>query len=356
MVCVKCGVELPADAVYCHICGKKQTPGKRKALKRANGMGTVYKLPGRRKRPWVAAKNKTVIGCYETKTAALEALERLTGQNPGERYNMTFAEVFREWSAEHYPTITKPTVTAYNRGYAIFAPLHNRKFRELRTADFQSAIDKAACPSYSSRAKYKQLITQISTWAIREQIITTNFATYVRLPEKVKKEKGIFTDEEIAKIEADGSETAQIVLMLIGTGMRIGELFNLPVTDYHSTYCIGGEKTEAGRDRIIPIRPEVRPYFAHFAGTATGRLLLSGYEGNKQTDNFRRHNYKTLLSRLDIEYKSPHATRHTYASRARRAGMPPEVLQKILGHTDYSTTANIYVHTDIEELVQAVER
>ena len=32
-----------------------------------------------------------------------------------------------------------------------------------------------------------------------------------------------------------------------------------------------------------------------------------------------------------------------------------EILQKILGYADYSTAANIYVHTDIEELVKAVE-
>lgn len=65
--------------------------------------------------------------------------------------------------------------------------------------------------------------------------------------------------------------------------------------------------------------------------------------------------YYPLLDKLGIERKTPHATRHTYASRARRAGMPPEILQKILGHADYSTTANIYVHTNAEELVRAVE-
>ena len=36
--------------------------------------------------------------------------------------------------------------------------------------------------------------------------------------------------------------------------------------------------------------------------------------------------------------------------------MPPEILQKILGHADYNTTANIYVHADAEELVMAVEK
>ena len=72
-------------------------------------------------------------------------------------------------------------------------------------------------------------------------------------------------------------------------------------------------------------------------------------------NNFRRRDYYPLLDKLGIERKTPHATRHTYASRARQSGMPPEILQKILGHADYSTTANIYVHTDVEELVKAVE-
>lgn len=49
--CIKCGAELMPGAVYCHICGKKKVAEKRKALKRANNTGTVYKLSGRRKAP-----------------------------------------------------------------------------------------------------------------------------------------------------------------------------------------------------------------------------------------------------------------------------------------------------------------
>lgn len=356
MKCRKCHAEIPDESKFCLFCGTKQVQEKRKALKRANGTGTVYKLQGRRKRPWAAAKNRIIIGYYETKTAALEALNRLTGRTIEERYNMTFEEVYAAWRAEHYREITKAGQASYNRAFDVFAALHRKKFRDLKTADFQAVIDKHMHQSHSTVSKHKQLITQMSQWAIREELITTNFAAFVKLPGNVKKEKEIFSDEDIRRLEADGTEASKIVLMLIYTGMRIGELFSLPLADYHEVYVVGGEKTEAGRDRIIPIRPEGRGYFQYFATQASGPLLLSGYSGQHIPNNFRKRDYYPLLEKLGIDRKTPHATRHTYASHARKSGMPPEILQKILGHADYNTTANIYVHTDIEELIQAVEQ
>lgn len=354
MICPKCKTELPNEYIYCPYCGKKQIAEKRKALKRANGTGTVYKLSGRRTRPWVAAKNKVVIGYYERKTDALEALERLSGKELTERYNMTFADVFAQWSAEHFSGLSKSGQEAYKISYKAFAPLYGKKFRELRTADFQAIADDNADKPEAVK-KYKQLINQMSEWAVREEVCTQNFAQFVHTQSTPKKPKEIFSDADIQKLEQDGSEAARIVLMLLATGMRIGELFSLPLENYHAEYVIGGSKTEAGRNRVIPIRPEGRKHFAYFAEHATGLLLLSGYAGQKVYANYRNRDYYPLLDRLGIERKTPHATRHTYTSRAVREGMPPEILQKILGHADYSTTANVYTHLDIDVLVRAVE-
>ena len=177
MNCRKCKAEIPEGSKYCLHCGAKQVQEKRKALKRANGTGTVYKLQGRRKRPWVASKNKTIIGYYETKTAALEALNRLTGRSLDERYNMTFADVFEAWKREHYKEVTIAGQTTYNRAFDVFSSLHKKKFRDLRTADFQSVIEPHMKKTHSTVSKYKQLITQMSKWAIREELITTNFAS-----------------------------------------------------------------------------------------------------------------------------------------------------------------------------------
>lgn len=80
MGCIRCGRDIPEDAPYCQWCGKKQEQEKRKALKRPNGAGTVYKLQWRRKRPCVACKNRVIVGYFERKTDAFAALDRLTGK------------------------------------------------------------------------------------------------------------------------------------------------------------------------------------------------------------------------------------------------------------------------------------
>ena len=355
MECIKCKKEIPDGAPYCCWCGKQQQAPQRKALKRANGTGTVYKLQGRRTRPWVAAKGKAIIGYFDKKTTALEALARLQGRSLDEIYNWTFKQVYEAWKDEHFRDIGVKGVESYERAYDVFEPLHGRKFRELRTADYQIVIDKYSDKSHSLLSKFKQLATQMSQWGIRQELITTNFASFIKLPENIKKEKEIFTSEEIDKLEKDGSQEAKIVLMLIYTGMRIGELFGLRAENVYETYVIGGEKTEAGRNRIIPIRSEGRKYFAEFKARAKGDLLISGYDGQKVIANFRKRDYYPLLERLKISKKTPHATRHTFASWAVANNIKPELLQKMLGHADYSTTANIYEHFDIDQLIDAID-
>lgn len=355
MECIKCKKDIPDGSVFCCWCGKQQQAPQRKALKRANGTGTVYKLQGRRTRPWVAAKGKTIIGYYDKKTAALDALARLQGRSIDEIYNWTFKQVYEAWKDEHFRDIGAKGIESYERAYDVFEPLHDRKFRELRTADYQIVIDKYSDKSHSLLSKFKQLATQMSQWGIRQELITTNFASFIKLPENVKKEKEIFSKEDIQKLEADGSQAAKLALMMVYTGMRIGELFGLRTENVHETYVIGGEKTEAGKNRIIPIRSEGRKYFAEFKERAKGELLISGYAGQKVIANFRKRDYYPLLERLGISKKTPHATRHTFASWAVANNIKPELLQKMLGHADYSTTANIYEHFDIDQLVNAID-
>lgn len=350
----KCRAPLPDGAMYCPVCGRKQITEHRRG-RRANGTGTVYKIQqGNRSRPWVAVRNNILLGSFATKAEAASTLELAAGRQIGETYNLTFADIFEAWKAEHYRELTIKGQEGYESAYKYFSPLHDRKFRELRTADFQACVDAAAEAgrSESLQNKLKQLIGQMSKWAIREGVCNTSYAPFIKLTSTESKKKQIFTDEEIARLSADDTDAARIILMLIYTGVRINELFSARLDAYHGSYFISGSKTDAGRNRIIPIPDAARPYFESFAAKST-RLLLDGFEGNKVAANFRQREYADTLKRLNIPYRSPHNTRHTYASRAVASGVRPELLQKILGHADYSTTAEIYVHSDADELVDA---
>ena len=83
-----------------------------------------------------AAKNKIIIGYYATKTDALEALGRLSSFPLTERYNLTFSDVYSQWSEEHFSEIGPSGVETYENAYRIFSSLHNAKFRSLRKKDF----------------------------------------------------------------------------------------------------------------------------------------------------------------------------------------------------------------------------
>lgn len=354
----RCREILPESAAFCPSCGRKQVSDGAKKLRRTRGTGSVYKLSGRRRRPWVASKDGVIINYFATKTEAVEQLNQLAGKPVSERIGMTFVEVYAAWYAEHTRNLSKSSMDGYTASYLKFTSLYNKRFRDLRTPDFQKAIDDMVDDgmSRSSTSKARLLLSLMSKWSIREEIITTNFAAFVKLQNESRQDKPTFSHEDIAKLEANAwREDAKIVLMLIYTGMRISELFDLPKSNVFEHYCIGGVKTEAGKNRVIPISERAQPYFDYFMQLAPNEpLLLDGYSGNCSTKNFRKRDYYPLLDTLGIDRKSPHSTRHTFASMAVAAGMKPEHLQKILGHVDYSTTADLYVHSNIAELVQAV--
>lgn len=51
-----------------------------------------------------------------------------------------------------------------------------------------------------------------------------------------------------------------------------------------------------------------------------------------------------FIKDFNLRHITLHGLRHTYATYCIEAGMKPEVLQMILGHTDYKTTFKFYVH------------
>lgn len=62
------------------------------------------------------------------------------------------------------------------------------------------------------------------------------------------------------------------------------------------------------------------------------------------------------IDRAGLRQINLHGLRHTMASSAVAAGVDIKVLQTILGHASYSTTADIYAHVQIDEQISAIAR
>ena len=86
-------------------------------------------------------------------------------------------------------------------------------------------------------------------------------------------------------------------------------------------------------------------------------LVFINYRTGEPTKNssYDTHLYK-LCDEAGIKRFCMHALRHTYATRAIEKGVPPNVLQKLLGHASITTTMNKYVHVTNESMVQAVRK
>lgn len=360
MDCIKCKAILPEGALFCPACGKKQISDPRKHHKRANGTGSITKLLGTRAKPWLARKNGASIGTFATRAEAQKALERITDITVNDKFNMTFSQVYERWHAEHKREISESMDGNYKLAYKQCAQLHNMPMRKILRSDYQAAVIALEVQGMSKSTcnKLRVLFSQLGRWAMEEGITLTNPAEELTTVAKQKSAREIFTEEEIKAIKKSKLHAADIALILISCGCRPGELFSVPLVNCREDYFIGGSKTDAGKNRVIPIGPDGIDAYKKIRAKAIADgadLLVGGYEGqNKTAPNYTKRDWRELMKEIDRQGMTPYSCRHTFITRAIRSGVELPVLESIVGHVDRETT-KIYTHLHADDLVAAVQ-
>lgn len=340
-------------------------------MKLPNGFGSVYKVKGNRRNSWVARVTtgwaedgkqlKYYVGSYKTRAEAISALTEYNKNPIGERSGITLNALFEEWVNLKYETISKSTRETYNAAWKHLSKLSDMQFQDIKTSHLQDVITSMskAGLSKSSCHKVKVLAGLLYQYAMADDIVSKNYAELVKLPEETAKGRECFTEIEIKAIEklAEDDQWANSILILIYTGMRIGELLKLTKfnIDLKAMTITGGSKTEAGKNRTIPIHPKIQNYIRQWYNT-DGSYIINRNGQRILVDYYRTQLYYPTLEKAGVRNLVPHSTRHTFASLLSKAGANTKAIQEIIGHADYSTTANIYTHTDLEELRQAIEK
>lgn len=236
--------------------------------------------------------------------------------------------------------------------------------------------------SQSTIRKIYGIMNQCFKEAVKRKIILENPMTDMKMPKSKKKPlhvRAMTVDEQkrfIDVLMTKPTRYTEQMLICIFTGMRAGEVNALTIDDFNMNFNFinidktiakgeNGEafindspKTDAG-NRTVPINALVKPVIdriiKNYQPTKDGYLFHTD-RGTLIATSVMNTEFKRIIKTYKIKDNSIkgtlplHSLRHTYATCSIEAGMPPKVLQKLLGHTDIKVTLDTY--SDVFESFQ----
>ncbi len=337
-------------------------------MRRANSTGGIIKLGGKRRKPWAVRitagwtdDGKQIfryVSYHEKKTDARRALDAYN-VNPFDidATKLTFEEVYNQWSERAYPTLSVSSVKNYKSAYKHAKRLHVARFAEIKTKHMQDVVD--AIPSQSMARMTKFLFQKLYTYALENDIVEKDYSTFVKLTQESEtKEKVPFTDAEIQMMwnKVGKVEYADLIVILLYTGMRIGELLDMKKENIHleERYMVGGSKTDAGKNRVIPLNKKIIPLIQARMESSQCEYLFTNTKGNQLKYHLFISKYWDELVGDLKESHTPHSCRHTFVSKLDSLGVNRVIIQKIVGHAAKDVT-DIYTHKNLDELLAAVD-
>lgn len=251
------------------------------------------------------------------------------------------------------------------------SPIVKRKIEEVTSDEIQAYMNTLKHYSNSYIKKIYEQFKQSYNLAINKGYISKNPLYDVIKPKSIKEDKivraleieeqQIFTNYLINKtIEEEPYKN--VYLIQIYMGLRVGEVLalrsgdvdlrknilqvNKTITTDKNGKTIMGErtKTNAGK-REVPIPSCIKNGIIEqmkIAENNKDKQLFMSAKGNYVDSRNVNRLLKLRLEKLGIKGISTHSLRHTYGTRCIEAGMRAVALQRLMGHTDISTTLNTY--------------
>lgn len=269
-----------------------------------------------------------------------------------QRNTITLRQLFNEWLPIHSQSISRSAVNSYHIAFKHISNISDMSITDIHFQHLQNVIDSMHVKglSYSSCKKVRTVLNQLFNYAIIKDYPITNYALHLNLGPNIPTiQRRVFTRQQINKLWAIDTSYSHMILILLYTGLRIGELLNLRRQDINrrSSYLIVRHaKTKAGEGRIIPIHHRIMPIIEHLYINSGDYLFTISYT------SFRKH-FQDIMKQLNCKH-TIHDTRHTFASLL-DAVAPPNNLRSLLGHKQGDITTRVYTHKTIRELRKTIE-
>ena len=353
--------------------------------RRGNGEGTIYFSEKLNK--WVGQftagrkadgrlNRKSVYGDTrkEVKEKITKALAEVQTNTYVDRTDVTLFELAQEIINDKKKNneITSNTYkrSTYTLKYISTGYIANMKIQKIKPSDIKNYLQTVTPYANSTIEKIYQLLGQTFRRAVDRNYIVKNpmLAEEVKKPKSDKKNREVVSlsiEEEKSLIEAlsvDNKPYKNIILLMLFSGLRIGEAVAIKITDIDENYIyisqtmtrdendktILGDTTKTKNSkRLITITKDLR----HILNDALAvyheneKNLL--FFDSKNNQIIKPYEVNAYLRRINEKYNIAnnlhnHMLRHTYATRCIESGMNVKVLSKKLGHKDIETTLNTY--------------
>lgn len=256
------------------------------------------------------------------------------------------------------------TITAYRRDidkYCIFImkEIKKKDWKFVTRLDIVSFLRQLKEEGKSSATirRTTSSLRMFHRFLYREEIVDIDVSQHIEIPKKERKLPNILSTEEVEALLNIKQDTPlhirnkAMLELLYATGLRVTELIELKVGDFHLTmgfvHCFG----KGSKERIIPVGDlalqAVSDYLQHarpMLKKGDENTLFLNHHGRPLTRQGFWKIIKKLAKQAHINKKiSPHMLRHSFATHLLENGADLRAVQEMLGHEDISTT-QIYTH------------
>ena len=333
-----------------------------------NNYGSVVKLSGVRRRPWIVKKTRgwrdsgqpkyEIIGYAATREEGLAMLASYN-QDPWDvdKAKLTLEQLYTLWLEVKAPKLGASLQHSLRTGYKHVSPLYGRVYRTIKAFEMQSCID-GCHKGASTQGSIKNLWRHLDRFAMELDIIMKRYSDLLVSEAPPETSRVPFSVEEIATLwEHQGDPMVDSILVLIYSGWRITEFCQLTAADIDLEVGTmkGGIKTAAGKNRIVPIHSRIRPLVERLLAANEGHLCPKPLPNRARSANEYRWAFDRTLKTLGMPRHTPHECRHTFETLLDNAGANRRCIDLMMGHSSRDTGNRVYNHKTIEDLKAAVE-
>ncbi len=251
---------------------------------------------------------------------------------------------------------SQSTIQTYTIFVADFINFHTKTpLEELTNRDVELFIETVFIERNYSVSSQRQFISALKIFTVFYPQIKINNLSLER-PKKSRTLPSVLSQEEVLRIiqYTQNIKHRAILTLLYSCGLRIGELINLKLADFHvERKQLIVKKGKGRKDRYVSLADSFLPLLSNYYHSYKPTIyFVEGQNGGKYSAESIRSFLRKSCKKAGIrKLVTPHTLRHSYATHLLENGVDLRYIQTLLGHSKPETTM-IYTHVQRKDLME----